>query len=186
MAFQIPGINSLFTIIVLAGAVIAIVLILLLLKLYQVKSAARMGRGVTTTTLPSRAHAPAPPQEPVGKPEVPLSEPTPDLPEPLTDQGDIGKNMAALAGRYGLDAFTLSSTDGLLIASTSGEGINDAANYSQMWKSAQSPSDPGVKIFGITHQGSTIIGIIRSSRELPAGTVEKIEVDAKNILSWGL
>ena len=167
MAFQIPGINSLFTIIVLAGAIIAIILILLLLKLYQVKSAARAGSGAKITPLPPPARAPTAPQKQTEEPGLTLPQPVTGVPEPLTDQGDIGRNLEELVHKYGLDSFTLTGTDGLLIASTSSEGPDEAANYSQMWNSAQTPADPGVRIFGMAHHGSTIVGIIRSSREIP-------------------
>jgi hypothetical protein len=186
MAFQLPGINSLFTIIILFAAVIAIIVILLLLKIYQVKSAARTGSEITPSrrTGPEKLHEPA--RTDVAEPGISISETVREDDEPLIDQGDISKNMGALVDKYGLDTFTISSIDGLIIASTAKAGQNDAATYSQMWKSDQVPEEPGVRIFSITHQGSTIVGIIRSSREIPGTTVKKIESDTKFILSWGL
>lgn len=188
MAFQFPVMNSLLmiTVIVLVIAIIAIFLILILLKLYQVKSAARGKPGKNIQPVTSAR----PPALKV-KEEMPGEEPArPGYePEPggvLSDRGDISKNMQALVAMYHLDSFTLSSDDGLLIASTSEEGQNDAANYSQIYKSSQEPIEPGTKIFGMNHGGSTIIGIIRSSHTISDQVVEKIERDAKIILGWGL
>ncbi|HVP95014.1 MAG TPA: hypothetical protein VMS89_07580 [Methanoregulaceae archaeon] len=188
MATQVPVMNSLSTItgIVLVIAIIAIVLILILLKLYQVKSAARSKHGEKVPHTKAGDPSIVSPE-----PIIQEYEPVRPVPEPeqgirLRDQGDISKNMQAFIEKYHLDSFTLSSDDGLVIASTSTEGQRDAANYSQSFRAGQQSPEPGTMVFGMNHRGSTIIGIIKSGYEIAGPVFADIEADANNILIWGL
>lgn len=191
MPFQIPAMNLLFSItgIVLVIAIIAIILILILLKLYQVKSAARAKPGIGSTLMKDVV-LPVSPATSQGL-KTAAQGPSPAGPEPwygmeLRDQGDISKNMQAFVEKYGFDSFTLSSDDGLVIASTSEDGQRDAANCSQSFRAGIQYPEPGILIFGMNHRGSTIIGIIKSSHPVRSPVPTEIEIDANNILKWGL
>jgi uncharacterized membrane protein len=187
MAFQFPVMNSLFTItvIVLVIAVIAIVLILILLKLYQVKSNAGGrpdGKGRW-----EKSGAAAVVREPERRgPETRRTGQEYGRGIDLHDEGDISKNMKAFMEKYRLDSFTLSSDDGLVIASTSADGQDDAANYTQSFRNGIQSPEPGITIFGMTHHGSTIIGIMRSTHRIPIPVPGDLETDANNILEWSL
>jgi len=182
MAFQITDSVFLITAVVLIVAVIALVLILVLLKLYQVKSQAgkRPGQIRLHGTKGSSGTSPL-----TGiAPEKEKAVPGPGI--ELHDEGDISKNMQAFIEKYGFDSFTLSSEDGLVIASTSGDSQGEAANYSQSFKNGVQSPEPGTTIFGINHHGSTIIGIVKSDRPVPIPVPGEIESDATNILRWSL
>jgi hypothetical protein len=185
MAFQFPVMNSLFTItvIVLVIAVIAIVLILILLKLYQVKSNA----GGRPDGKGRREKSGAVVREPERRgPETRQTGQGYGRGIDLHDEGDISKNMKAFVEKYRLDSFTLSSDDGLVIASTSADGQDDAANYTQSFRNGIQSPEPGITIFGMTHHGSTIIGIMRSTHRIPIPVPGDLETDANNILEWSL
>jgi hypothetical protein len=187
MAFQFQVMNSLFTItaIVLVIAVIAIILILILLKLYQVKSNAQRKPYVKGRQEKGGAASVAPgPERKV--PETLRTGAGYGRKADLHDEGDISKNMQAFAKKYQLDSFTLSSDDGLVIASTSADGQDDAANYTQSFRSGIQSPEPGITIFGMAHHGSTIIGIMRSTRPMPIPVPGDLETDANNILIWSL
>jgi len=184
MTFQIQNSVFLITAVVLIVAVIALILILVLLKLYQVKSRAGkrpgqihlQGTKGSSGTSPSSGLAPE-----KGKAVVGFGKD-----RELHDEGDISKNMKAFIEKYGFDSFTLSSEDGLVIASTSGDSQGEAANYSQLFRNGVQSPEPGTTIFGISHHGSTIIGIVKSGRPVPVPIPAEIESDATSILRWSL
>ena len=100
------------------------------------------------------------------------------------DLGDISRNLHALASKYHLGAITLSTTDGLMIATTGESGQDDAAHYGQALKPDEVPSVPGMRIFDITHKGSSIIGIIRSDHVITDSSLESIKKDTEKIMNW--
>ena len=184
MAFQIQDSVFLITAIVLVVAVIALVLILVLLKLYQVKSQAGKRPGQIRIH-GTRGPSGTPPSTGLA-PEKGKAVTGPGIGRELHDEGDISKNMQAFIEKYGFDSFTLSSEDGLVIASTSGDSLGEAANYSQLFKNGVQSPEPGTVIFGINHHGSTIIGIVKSGRPVPIPVPGEMESDATNILRWSL
>ncbi|MEI7434604.1 MAG: hypothetical protein WCJ93_10170 [Methanomicrobiales archaeon] len=181
----LSGQASYLPVIVLIIAIAAIILILLFMKVYQVKhSAGKKDRpknlnfrppGDITTPLP-------------GIPEIKQGErsekhqPVDDV--PLTDLGDITKNLHALVSKYHLDSITLSTTDGLMIASTRENGQDMAAYYGQVFKQGEAPSVPGMKLFYMTHKGSSVIGIIQSDNLIPDISLERIRNDTEKIMKW--
>ncbi|HTY14316.1 MAG TPA: hypothetical protein VMC42_01275 [Methanoregulaceae archaeon] len=179
--------NSFFVItaVILVIAVIALVLIVILLKLYQVKSHAGKGPGAKgRQEMESTARASSGTAGLVQKKHKASLEFESEL--ELRDEGDISKNMKAFVEKYRFDSFTLSSVDGLVIASTSSDSQGDAANYSQSFRNGVQSPEPGTTIFGMSHHGSTIIGIIRSSHPVPIPVPDNVESDANNILKWSL
>ncbi len=181
----IPGQISYLPVIVLIIAIAAIILILLFMKVYQVKhSAGKKDRpGNWNVTPPGDIITPLP-----GIPEIKQEEVTekqqPVEDVPLTDLGDITKNLHALVSKYHLDAITLSTTDGLMIASTRENGQDVAAHYGQVFKPGEAPSVPGMKLFYMTHKGSSVIGIIQSDHLIPDTSLERIRNDTEKIMKW--
>lgn len=102
----------------------------------------------------------------------------------ITDHGDITKNLHALVLKYQLGGITLSTTDGLMIASTSEYGSRDAAYYGQAVNNGVIPSVPGMKLFQVTYKGSLVTGIIRSDHLVTDISLENIKNDIKMILIW--
>jgi hypothetical protein len=179
MNIQIPGMNIWLIIFVLVCAVVAIVVILILLKLYHLKS----------TGGTSRSQKPAPPRG--GEVRTPgtaaaVVKQVPGSAVPLTDLGDITQNVRALAAKYGLEAATIATTDGLVIATTSDRGPRDAAQYSHLWNSGTAPDDASVRLLGLDHRGSSAVGIIRSNPPVSDQIAQSIQEEAEKILSWGL
>jgi hypothetical protein len=181
----IPGQISYLPVIVLIIAIAAIILILLFMKVYQVKNSAgkkdRPGNwnvippGDIITPLPG---IPEIKQEEVAERQQPVEE------LPLRDLGDITKNLQALVLKYHLDAITLSTTDGLMIASTRENGQDEAAHYAQFFKQGETPSVPGMKLFYMTHKGSSVIGIIQSDHLVTDTSLERIMNDTEKIMKW--
>jgi hypothetical protein len=104
----------------------------------------------------------------------------------LEDRTDIRKNMESLGKKYGLESITLSSPDGLVIASSDPDASEIAAQYSHKVRLGIKPEDSRVQVFEMHYRGSPLIGIIRSDRPLPAGWLSPLEEDVKKILNWWL
>jgi hypothetical protein len=181
----VQGQISFIPVIVLIIAVAAIILILLFMKVYQVKhSAGKKDRPeIWDTRSPADIITPSP-----GIPEIKdekISEKKQQEDDiPLTDLEDITKNLHALISKYHLNAITLSTTDGLVIATTSKNGQDDAAHYGQVFKPGEEPSIPGMRLFYITHKGSSVIGIIRSGHLVTDTSLGSIRNDTEKIMNW--
>lgn len=104
------------------------------------------------------------------------------LPEvDLVNCGDIQESLRALVKKYSLDSFTIATSDGLVFASSGGETAQeDAAAFS---RHAEIRESVGVALFGITHSGSELTGIIRSKGIITGEIQKRIESDTKDILN---
>jgi len=183
----IPGQVSFIPVIVLIIAIAAIILILLLMKVYQVKHAAVKKDRPETWDFKPQGDSIAPLSGIPGVKHEKISEKKhPEEDVPLADLGDITKNLRALTSKYHLDAITLSTADGLMIASTSENGQDDAAHYGQVIKPGITPQVLGIMLFSITHKGSTVIGIIRSGQIITDSSLRNIKNDTEKIMSWWL
>ncbi|MEI6292801.1 MAG: hypothetical protein WCP36_03910 [Methanomicrobiales archaeon] len=181
----LPGHISFIPAIVLIIAIAAILLILLFMKMYQVKQATRKKDhpGIWNVKAPKDIITPLPDIPEINRRELPVTEhPAVDI--PLTDLGDITKNLHALVSKYHLDAITLSTTDGLMIATTSENGQDDAAHYGHILKPGEVPSVPDIRLFFITHKGSSIVGIIRYGLQVTDSLLERITNDTEKIMNW--
>ncbi|MDO9326910.1 MAG: hypothetical protein Q7T80_18325 [Methanoregula sp.] len=111
------------------------------------------------------------------------------LPKPkdidlTTTCNNLNESLIALLRKYSLDNFTIATADGLIFGSTQGNAAwNDAATYSELFKNNSLAETPGVALFGLTHKGSELIGIIRTKTPLPESSVHQITADAKVILN---
>jgi hypothetical protein len=183
----IPGQISFIPVIVLIIAIAAIILILLFMKAYQVKHASRKKDRpeVWNTGAMKDIVPPFPDITEIKRDEIPEKEqPTVDI--QLIDLGDITKNLRALVSKYHLDALTLSTTDGLMIASTSETGQDDAAHFGHVLRPGETPSLPDIRLFFLSHKGSSVVGIIRSGRQVTDTGLESIRNDTEKIMNWWL
>lgn len=98
---------------------------------------------------------------------------------------DISGSLRALVDKYSLDEFTIATSDGLVFASSGGESAQeDAAHYGGQYGADPDAIIPGVTLFGFTHKGSDLIGIVRTSLRIPADVRRMIEQDTQEILNW--
>lgn len=115
---------------------------------------------------------------------------TPSLPQPkktdlLSGMSDIGQSLHALVDKYSLDQFTIATSDGLVFAS-GGDGAAaqaDAARYSGIYCNNPLAETPGVVLAKVSHKGSDLILIIRTSAAVPDPIRAGIENDTKDILN---
>ncbi|MDD5142958.1 hypothetical protein [Methanoregula sp.] len=115
------------------------------------------------------------------------SSPTPPIPAAVSivdGRTDIADSTRALAEKYSLAGFTLATTDGLVF-STSGNptASEDAARYGGRVPPDGIPEEAGVTLFCLTHQGTSLSGIIRSDRPLSEDVVSSIGKDTQEILN---
>ena len=181
----ITGQMSYITAIVLIIAIAAILLILLFLKVYQVKHGSSKKYRPETWNDKPRGHGSVhrPENAEFKRRELAEEKQLEDV-IPLVDLGDITKNLHALVSKYHLGAITLSTNDGLVIATTSELGQDDAAHYGHVLKQGERPSGPDIRLFFITHKGSSVIGIIRSDHLIPDSILESIRKDTEKIMNW--
>ncbi|TAJ44907.1 hypothetical protein [Methanofollis fontis] len=106
--------------------------------------------------------------------------------ELITGRSNILESMNALCEKYYLDAFTVATDDGLLVASSEEDATDDAARYSHVFASGNLPDDPQVMLFGIRHKGSDMVGIIRTKHNIPENWVQGMEDDVVSILKQWL
>ena len=71
-----------------------------------------------------------------------------------------------------------------MIASTRENGQDEAAHYGQFFKQGETPSVPGMKLFYMTHKGSSVIGIIQSDHLVTDTSLESIRNDTEKIMKW--
>jgi hypothetical protein len=119
--------------------------------------------------------------QPVERPGV-LSRPKPV--SVVDGQPDVTGSLHALVEKYSLDQFTIATSDGLVFASSGGESAqSDAARYGELFVNDPLAETPGVLLFGFTHKGSDLVGIIRTDLQVPGETSRMIEEDTKDILN---
>lgn len=113
-----------------------------------------------------------------------------ELPDPkginlIEKRNDLTGSLVALADKYSLAEFTIATTDGLIFASSGKDAAHtDAATYSELYKNDPLAETPGVKLFGLRHKGSELVGIIRTHNTLPDEILQEITADTKVILNW--
>ena len=103
----------------------------------------------------------------------------------LHGRSDITQSLLALVEKYSLGAFTIATSDGLVFASSGGDDANTDAATCRMMNSRDPCSDTSVIIVpGLTHQGSDLVGIIRTQNPVPEEILKKITTDTQTILNW--
>jgi hypothetical protein len=73
-----------------------------------------------------------------------------------------------------------------MIASTSETGQDDAAHFGHVLRPGETPSLPDIRLFFLSHKGSSVVGIIRSGRQVTDTGLESIRNDTEKIMNWWL
>jgi hypothetical protein len=116
--------------------------------------------------------------------ERPAGVPQPKEIDLIATRKDFAESVVALGEKYSLDSFTLATADGLVFGSSGGDAAQiDAATYSELFKNNPLAVVPGLVLFGLTHKGSELIGIIRTKTPLPEEIVGQVKADTKVILN---
>lgn len=112
---------------------------------------------------------------------------TPQHTELIAGKSSISQSLAALEEKYSFGQVILATTDGLMLASSSGtDTILEAAKYSEIFASDPLTKTPGIVIFGIEHKGSRLVGIIRTETALTGERESGVKKDTQDILNWWL
>ncbi len=99
------------------------------------------------------------------------------------DAPDIPTGMKNLCAHYDLTSLSISSPDGLLIASSGYPGaINDAAQYSYAFQTGVPIKESGVQVFPVDFGTSPLVGILRSTSALPDTSVDSLQDDIAALL----
>jgi hypothetical protein len=93
--------------------------------------------------------------------------------------GDLDR----LAREHRLDGLTISTRDGLVVASTGIRGPEDAAYFSELYRNGEKITDPHVQVFPIRHGSDDLVGIIRVGKRLAADELDQIAGKAGIALS---
>jgi hypothetical protein len=94
---------------------------------------------------------------------------------------NLQQSLLALTGKYSLDSFTIATSDGLVFASSGSDTAqDDAAKYCRKYDIRESV---GVALFSMSHKGSELTGIIRSTGIITGEIQKRIESDTKDILN---
>ncbi len=97
---------------------------------------------------------------------------------------DIDDSIRALAEKYSLEGFTLATGDGLVFASWgSPDATVDAANFGGITITMGPERNDGIAFFTTSCKETSLTGIIRSNRRVPASIQRMIERDTQEILN---
>jgi hypothetical protein len=177
--------------------IIVIIVLVAAAAYYLLRGTGKTREPGKTVVLPQPQHPPHLEYQPGVKPvsQIPKkSIPQPVqrhdvLPQPkgvsvIDGMTDVTGSLHALVEKYSLDQFTLATADGLVFASSGGESVQtDAASYGELFVNDPLAETPGVVLFGFTHKGSDLVGIIRTNLQIPEEIARMIENDTKDILN---
>jgi len=113
----------------------------------------------------------------------------------VNDSESVQQSIEALSNKYFLESATITSDDGLVIASSSDRSEEEAAEFSFMFQEAQkirqtnliSLAEIGVYICSINSRESPLICILKSEYVIESNRLNKIREDAESIIKrWVL
>lgn len=100
-----------------------------------------------------------------------------------TDAPDIPTGIKNLCALYGLDSLTVSSLDGLVIASSGHpSAITEAAQFSYAFQTGAPIPDEGVHVFSVDYHANPLVGILRSQGIVQDSSLAAIKKDLELIL----
>lgn len=103
--------------------------------------------------------------------------------DPSRDAPDIPTGMKNLCGRYDLSSLTISSADGLVIASSGHpDAVTDAAQYSYTFMTGTPVKESGVQVFPVDFGGTPLVGILRSTENVPGASLDALQKDVVKLL----
>lgn len=145
-------------------------------------SSRALSKSVTGSVTPSPAAA-APLKEVVQEVEA-----SPQLEERKkfdvsSDAPDIPSGMKNLCTLYGLDSLTVSSPDGLVIASSGHpSAITEAAQFSYAFQTGAPIDEEGIHVFPVDFHAHPLVGIFRSSGSFQDSSLDSLKKDLETIL----
>ena len=122
----------------------------------------------------------------IDAPPVPAAPafPAPKEIDVIRERNDLAESLRALVAKYSIGQFTIATSDGLVFASSGGDSAQtDAARYGEQYTNDPLTETPGIFLFGFSHKGSDLVGIVRADLEVPEETGRRIERDTKDILN---
>jgi hypothetical protein len=138
---------------------------------YPVRSAPQSGEAPAVTT----------------KRAEPDPEKSPKKIDVIKNRVNITESLQALSEKYSVLEITLATDDGLVLASSAGRDVQaDAAKFSQIVRQQRPPDEHGVTLFELRHRESSLVGIVRTDKEIPPNWKKGIREDTKGILQWWL
>lgn len=100
-----------------------------------------------------------------------------------TDAPDIPTGIKNLCTLYSLDSLTVSSPDGLVIASSGHpSAVTEAAQFSYAFQTGAPITDEGVFVFPVDYHASPLVGILRSQGTIQDSLLEAMKKDLELIL----
>lgn len=104
--------------------------------------------------------------------------------EDISQARDISDGLRIICELYGLDALTISSTDGLALGSYGTESsAAEAARFSHLYAVGEEISDTGVEVSQMDYQGSPLLAIIRKKETITSGLLDDIENHVRRLLN---
>ncbi|MCQ8893668.1 MAG: hypothetical protein NQU46_03415 [Methanolinea sp.] len=190
MEVSTPDIFLLFVILILTGIILFLSLISVIytLRLAQkVENALQGTEGRTPGTTgapPVRGPVPGGAEKTASTGDVVIRPPGGrETFDPVRDAPDIPSGMQRLCHIYGLDSLTLSSPDGLVVASSGHpSAIDEAARVSYAYMTGGVPEDDSARVFTMDYKGNPLIGIMRPKKNTPDPDIPAITRDLSAIL----
>ena len=109
-----------------------------------------------------------------------------DIQPLLRRHASMEESLRALKEISQVSSLTLTSRDGLVVASTATEAQEDAALFSNMWNRGEEPTDPRIRVFGVPHRAGTLVGIARSRDRMDDEQLEFMKENMGKILNHWL
>lgn len=131
----------------------------------------------------SRQETTAPTQEVVQKVQTPPKDEGKKQFNVNTEAPDIPTGIKNLCALYGLDSLTVSSLDGLVIASSGHpSAITEAAQFSYAFQTGAPIPDEGVHVFSVDYRANPLVGILRCQGIVQDSSLAAIKKDLELIL----
>jgi len=103
--------------------------------------------------------------------------------DPIRDAPDIASGMHRLCEIYDLAALTLTSPDGLVVASSGDPSADeDAARMSYAAASGTPINQRGMSVFPMEYKGSNLVGIVKSQGQVSDATLAALRRDIEALL----
>lgn len=100
-----------------------------------------------------------------------------------TDAPDIPTGIKNLCTLYGLESLTVSSPDGLVIASSGhSSAITEAAQFSYAYQTGAPITEDGIQVFPVDFHANPLVGILRSQGIVQDSSLEAMKNDLELIL----
>jgi hypothetical protein len=164
----------------LLGGVMAILLLGMILQMMTIRTLKDLQKKLMVLQVPESA---APSKQEVS---TTADRGKNDIQPLLRRHASMEESLRAVKELSQVSSLTLSSRDGLVVASTAMEAQEDAALFSNMWNRGEEPTDPRIRVFGVPYRAGTLVGIARSRDRLDDEQLEFMKENMGKILNHWL